>query len=473
VVIKILKMKINFFNLIIEIITILSIIFALAVITSTNPVIAIIFLIGLFLSAAAYLILMGLNFIGISYLLVYIGAITVLILFIVMMISTDILHTVEVGTDYSKLLPLAYTIAILFILLFLTIIPSFIIDFSSFEIYNFINNIILTIFNKETYSLNILNSSILNIHYYLNKIGLGFLLNSFVNSENTLNSENITAFNDLQNNGPFYYQPLFNRDIYVEYNPSTYSLIGSGKNPTGFYYWHPLKTEAVNKGIESYQYLNNSPFYFPLGWYTDEPYALFSEWVSNKNINLFLWSDIKTNLLTGWVHSQHAGFNFDAKLWSNFAYNLFSPFSASNYGGSNYAPWYTISYNLPWNTIFSPVYGIPLHNDALNLSWLNIPYYPEFLIEFPNSPVYSPNYFLNTQNSFGEVYHSIETFNNTTNDLLLNNIEPATLLHKNLQIQSLGQSIFGRYSLLLILSSFLLLLAMVAPILLTRNSKNN
>jgi NADH-ubiquinone oxidoreductase chain 6 len=235
-------MKLNFFNLIIEIITILSIIFALAVITSTNPVIAIIFLIGLFLTVAIYLILMGLNFIGLSYLLVYIGAITVLILFIVMMISTDILQTVEVGTNYSKLLPLAYSIAILFLLLFLITIPSFIVDFSSFEIYNLINKIILTVFSKETYSLNLIDNSIFslqNIHFYLNKLGLGFLLpenninnNALIISDNLSNSN----YNNYINKGPFYYQPLFNRDVFVEYNPSTYSLIGSGKNPTGFYY---------------------------------------------------------------------------------------------------------------------------------------------------------------------------------------------------------------------------------------------
>jgi NADH-ubiquinone oxidoreductase chain 6 len=470
-------MKLNFFNLIIEIITILSIIFALAVITSTNPVIAIIFLIGLFLTVAIYLILMGLNFIGLSYLLVYIGAITVLILFIVMMISTDILHTVEVGTDYSKLLPLAYSIAILFLFLFLITIPSFIIDFSSFEIYNLINKIILTVFSKETYNLNFIDNTIFslqNLQFYLNKIGLGFLLpENNINSETLIISDNLSNsnYNNYVNKGPFFYQPLFNRDVFVEYNPSTYSLIGSGQNPSGFYYWHPIKTEAVNKGLDYYEYLNKYPFYFPLGWYSDEPYVLFSEWVSNKNINLFLWSEIKTNLITGWIHSQYLGFNFNARLWSNFAYNLFTPFSASNYGGAYYAPWYTINQNLPWSTIFSPIYGIPLHNYALNLTWLNIPYYPEFLIEFPNSPIFSPNYFLNTNNQFGEVYHIIETFNNTTNDLLINTVEPVTLLHKNLQIQSLGQSIFGRYSLLLILSSFLLLLAMIAPILLTRTNK--
>jgi NADH-ubiquinone oxidoreductase chain 6 len=235
-------MKINFFNLIIEIITILSIIFALAVITSTNPVIAVIFLIGVFLTVAIYLILMGLNFIGLSYLLVYIGAITVLILFIVMMISTDILQTVEVGTNYSKLLPLAYTIAILFLLLFLITIPSFIIDFSSFEIYNLINKIILTVFSKESYNLNLLDNSIFslqNIQFYFNKLGLGFLFpENNINNNTLIISDNLSNsnYNNYVNNGPFYYQPLFNRNIFVEYNPSTYSLIGSGNNPTGFYY---------------------------------------------------------------------------------------------------------------------------------------------------------------------------------------------------------------------------------------------
>lgn len=135
-------------NLIIEIITILSIISALAVITSTNPVIAIIFLIGLFLNVAIYLILMGLNFIGLSYLLVYIGGITVFILFIIMMIAPDMTHTVEVGTDYSKLLPLVFSVSVLFLILFLMLIPSFTVDLSSFELYNTINDFVFSVYNK-------------------------------------------------------------------------------------------------------------------------------------------------------------------------------------------------------------------------------------------------------------------------------------------------------------------------------------
>jgi NADH-ubiquinone oxidoreductase chain 6 len=136
----------NSFNLLLEFLTLISLISALCVITSTNPVIAIVFLIVLFVNVGIYLILMGLQFIGLSYLLVYVGAITVLFLFIVMMLSTEVVSSVEVGPNYSKLLPLVYSVAILFLILFLITIPSFFVDFTSGnlgrEIYSIINSII-------------------------------------------------------------------------------------------------------------------------------------------------------------------------------------------------------------------------------------------------------------------------------------------------------------------------------------------
>ena len=48
--------------------------------------------------------------------------------------------------------------------------------------------------------------------------------------------------------------------------------------------------------------------------------------------------------------------------------------------------------------------------------------------------------------------------------------DPSTILHKNLQIQTLGEAIYGYYSILLIFSGFLLLLAMVCPIVLARSA---
>jgi NADH-ubiquinone oxidoreductase chain 6 len=139
----------NSFNLLLEFLTLISLISALCVITSTNPVIAIVFLIVLFVNVGVYLILMGLQFIGLSYLLVYVGAITVLFLFIVMMLSsnseTD--SFVDVGVNYNKLLPLVFSIAVLFLILLLKTIPSFFVDFTNeklvVEIYSTINTLIL------------------------------------------------------------------------------------------------------------------------------------------------------------------------------------------------------------------------------------------------------------------------------------------------------------------------------------------
>ena len=54
---------------------IVAILLGILVIISKNPIVSVLFLIGLFLCISCYLILTGLNFIGLSYLLVYIGAV--------------------------------------------------------------------------------------------------------------------------------------------------------------------------------------------------------------------------------------------------------------------------------------------------------------------------------------------------------------------------------------------------------------
>src|SRR5256885_14635325 len=69
---------------------VIAIICGILVIISKNPIVSVLFLIGLFLSIACYLILSGLNFLGLSYLLVYIGAVSILFLFILMLINVRI-----------------------------------------------------------------------------------------------------------------------------------------------------------------------------------------------------------------------------------------------------------------------------------------------------------------------------------------------------------------------------------------------
>jgi NADH-ubiquinone oxidoreductase chain 6 len=95
-----------------EVLNILSLIATLCgilVIISKNPIVSVLYLIGLFLSISCYLILLGLNFIGLSYLLVYIGAVSILFLFILMLINVRVS---ELLNDTSKSIPLAVIICI-------------------------------------------------------------------------------------------------------------------------------------------------------------------------------------------------------------------------------------------------------------------------------------------------------------------------------------------------------------------------
>ncbi len=87
-----------------DLLYIIAILLGILVIISKNPIVSVLFLIGLFLSISAYLILTGLNFIGLSYLLVYIGAVSILFLFILMLINVRIS---ELLIDSINSIPLA------------------------------------------------------------------------------------------------------------------------------------------------------------------------------------------------------------------------------------------------------------------------------------------------------------------------------------------------------------------------------
>lgn len=92
-------------------ISLAAILSGLLVIISKNPIVSVLFLIGLFLTISGYLMMLGLNFIGLSYLLVYVGAVSILFLFILMLINVRIS---ELVSDSSNSLPLAVLIGIVF-----------------------------------------------------------------------------------------------------------------------------------------------------------------------------------------------------------------------------------------------------------------------------------------------------------------------------------------------------------------------
>ena len=140
------------------------------VITSKNPVIAVTFLISVFVNAAGYLILTGVVFIGISYIIVYCGAITVLFLFVILMLNIKLSDILETSSQYTKNIPLALAIGSIFVYEILTVMP-------------------FSLNNVTSISL------ILNIFTYLN----GIFLSSDIANLSSAGAENIFSVNTTLN----------------------------------------------------------------------------------------------------------------------------------------------------------------------------------------------------------------------------------------------------------------------------------
>ena len=142
---------------ILDLISIISIICGVFVIISKNPVVSVLFLIGLFLSISSYLIILGINFIGLSYLLVYVGAVSILFLFILMLINVRVS---ELISDTSNSIPLAILVGIAFNYSVYQALPYSITHNSNniLDIFIIINNII-----HDKYITNILNSKITDL----------------------------------------------------------------------------------------------------------------------------------------------------------------------------------------------------------------------------------------------------------------------------------------------------------------------
>ena len=91
----------------VELLSLLSLVcifLGISIIITKNPILSVLFLIALFFSISLYLMLIGLYFIGLSYLLVYVGAISILFLFILMLINVRIS---ELLTEGKNSIPLA------------------------------------------------------------------------------------------------------------------------------------------------------------------------------------------------------------------------------------------------------------------------------------------------------------------------------------------------------------------------------
>ena len=131
-----------------------SLLSSILTITAKNPVISVIFLICTFVQAAGYLILIGIQFLGLSYIVIYVGAIAVLFLFVIMMINIKLTDILETGNQYTKNLPIAIIIGSLFLFIIFKVIPLNLYNVPSLSIslLNNLNQLIFSNFNELAFA---------------------------------------------------------------------------------------------------------------------------------------------------------------------------------------------------------------------------------------------------------------------------------------------------------------------------------
>lgn len=82
------------------------------VITSKNPIMSVFWLVLAFVNTAFLLLLLGLEFLPILFLIVYVGAIAILFLFVVMLLNIKL---VEINENSSRYVPIGFIIGLIFL----------------------------------------------------------------------------------------------------------------------------------------------------------------------------------------------------------------------------------------------------------------------------------------------------------------------------------------------------------------------
>lgn len=94
---------------------------AILIVIAKNPIVSVLYLIFLFSNISVNLIFIGLSFIGLAYLLVYVGAVSILFLFILMLIN---IRVSELSDDTNNNIPLAILVILAFFIPISSILPS-------------------------------------------------------------------------------------------------------------------------------------------------------------------------------------------------------------------------------------------------------------------------------------------------------------------------------------------------------------
>jgi NADH-quinone oxidoreductase subunit J len=130
----------------------LIIISCLLIITSKNSITSVLYLILVFILNSLCFLLLGAEFLSILIIIIYIGAISILFLFVIMMLN---LRIVEVYNTLISYFPIASFLSIFFFFEFIYILKN---DINFFSIY-YVNNELLNL-NIISYNLVISNSNL-------------------------------------------------------------------------------------------------------------------------------------------------------------------------------------------------------------------------------------------------------------------------------------------------------------------------
>lgn len=115
------KIKVHIMDLLFYIFSSMTLISGVMVIQARNPVHSVLFLILVFFNAAGLLVLLGLDFFAMIFLVVYVGAIAVLFLFVVMMLNIKL---AEINEKRLRYLPIGGVLGILFLFEVLLIVDN-------------------------------------------------------------------------------------------------------------------------------------------------------------------------------------------------------------------------------------------------------------------------------------------------------------------------------------------------------------
>jgi NADH-ubiquinone oxidoreductase chain 6 len=149
-------------SVLLDVLALGAILSGIMVITAKNPVISVLFLIAVFINVAGYLVLLGVAYLGLVYLIVYVGAIAILFLFVIMMLNLRLVELVDTGQEYTKNLPMGAFLGSLFFFELLSILPVSYHDGGSLyvplSLFNWFNTTLLGISNTaSTHSLDLLS----------------------------------------------------------------------------------------------------------------------------------------------------------------------------------------------------------------------------------------------------------------------------------------------------------------------------